>query len=298
MADHRPIYKNEVEKAWRLEVFKANLEFINRSNAAGATKFRLKMNRFADMTHDEFVASQTGGFKQPVPPTRGRKALGRNIIIPLGNITAVDWRERGAVTDVKDEGSCGSSWAFSAVAAVEGIHQITTGNLVSLSEQQLIDCDTSNFGCSGGWMHAAFRYIIRNGGIDRGDGYRYRYDRHQRGSCRYRTPPAATIRSFQLMPAGDEAALAMAVAKQPVSVAIDASSMEFQHYAGGVFTADKCKASINHAVTVVGYGVEDGTRYWLIKNSWGKFWGQEGYLKLEMGVGACGIAQYASYPTV
>ena len=182
------------------------------------------------------------------------------------------------------------------MAAVEGIHQITTGQLVSLSEQQLLDCATDgNHGCRGGTMNSAFQYIVNNGGITTEDAYPYVTAQGTCGSDgEY---PAATISGYQVVPANDEDALAAAVANQPISVGIDGKEPSFQFYHGGIMTGDACGTEMNHAVTVVGYGVEqDGTRYWLIKNSWGQSWGEGGYMKLQRGTGACGVAMRPSYP--
>jgi len=179
------------------------------------------------------------------------------------------------------------------VAAIEGMHQINTGELVSLSEQQLVDCSTNgnNNGCGGGTMEDAFQYVIGNNGIATEAAYPYTA---MQGMCQ-NVQPAVAVRSYQQVPRDDEDALAAAVAGQPVSVAVDATN--FQFYKGGVMTADSCGTNLNHAVTAVGYGTaEDGTPYWLLKNQWGSTWGEGGYLRLQRGVGACGVAKDASYP--
>ncbi|KAF5474511.1 hypothetical protein F2P56_006404 [Juglans regia] len=303
MAHHGRTYKDNAEKKMRFKLFKRNVELIESSNSDGNRPYKLSVNQFADQSNEEFQASYNG-YKR-LSNNRPRSSHGAPF--RYNNVTIVpsriDWRKKGAVTPVKDQGICGCCWAFSAVAAMEGITYIKTGKSVSLSEQELVDCDTKgdNEGCEGGLMDDAFKFIIHNRGLTTEGKYPYKADD---GICNKNkiASHAAKITGYEHVPANNEKALLKAVANQPVSVAIDASSFDIQFYSSGVFKGE-CGIELDHGVTAVGYGTaKDRTKYWLVKNSWGTDWGEDGYIRMERGIddreGLCGIAMEASYPNI
>ncbi|CAL9138666.1 unnamed protein product [Musa acuminata var. zebrina] len=299
MAKYGRAYKNMIEKSYRLGVFAKNLKYVDAFSKSGRRNYTIGLNQFADLTNEEFMATHTGlrrpnaASKPPASPCSYQNVTG----VP----SSVDWRRRGAVSPVKDQGSCGSCWAFSSVAAIEGITKIKKMKLMDLSEQELVDCVSSNFGCNGGWMNNAFAFVVLTGGIT--TEAKYPYVGYQRG-CDFEklSHHAASIAGYQDVPAKDEGALMAAVSHQPVSVAIDAGGLDFQLYTGGIFSGP-CGTDLNHAVTVVGYGKDGrGIKYWIAKNSWSSNWGDHGYILMKKDVaakeGLCGIAMAASYPTV
>lgn len=270
--------------------------------------YTLAMNQFGDLTDEEFN-SLYNGYQTKKPPRKGMASFTPTPgFMPSGNATGVDWREQGVVTPIKNQGDCGSCWAFSAVGALEAQHRLSGaggGQLVSLSEQNLMDCSQGkpygNMACLGGTMDAAFQYIIDNKGVDTETSYPYLAQTET--TCRFSASTVgATMTGYVDVP-DDEYALAEACEKKgPISVAIDAGWISFRFYKSGVYYEPQCfTTKLDHGVLVVGYGTNDTSKeefYW-VKNSWGTSWGIQGYVKMSRNRNNnCGIASVASYPVV
>ncbi|XP_060790735.1 procathepsin L-like isoform X2 [Neoarius graeffei] len=299
------IYMSVEEESQRKNTWLENRKLVlvhNILSDQGIKSYRLGMNYFADMTNQEYrqfvFKGCLGSFnraKRHSASTFLRQAGGA--VMP----DTVDWREKGYVTPVKNQQQCGSCWAFSATGALEGQVFKKTAKLVSLSEQQLVDCSQSfgNEGCDGGWMNWAFEYVKENGGLDTEDSYPYEAEDMP---CRYNPATVgANCTGYKDIKSGDEKALQEAVATiGPISVAIDASQVSFMLYDSGVYYEPYCSSTeLDHGVLAVGYGTDDGQDYWLVKNSWGLDWGDQGYIKMSRNKNnQCGIATNASYPLV
>ncbi|GIL78743.1 hypothetical protein Vretifemale_8150 [Volvox reticuliferus] len=299
----RKYVEQSLEYDRRLSVFMGNVRSIQelQENDPGV---QLALNEYADLTWEEFSSNRLGlRINQDQLDRRSRlsaQSLDTWRYATSETPVAMDWRAKGAVAEVKSQGQCGSCWAFSTTGAIEGINAIVTGQLQSLSEQQLVDCDTeSNMGCSGGLMDDAFKYVIHNGGLDTEQDYAYWSGLGFGFWCNKRKQTdrtAVSIDGYEDVPRG-ESNLLKAVAHQPVAVAICAGAT-MQFYSRGVIST--CCEGLNHGVLAVGYNISnDGEKYWIVKNSWGAGWGEQGYFRLKMGGGEnglCGIASAASYP--
>jgi len=309
--EHSKNYESDTEERIRMKIFMENKNKIARHNQLyqqGHVTYKLALNVFGDLLHHEFVHRMNGFnrttalkmYKGETKPVEDAVTFiePANIELP----TSVDWRTKGAVTEIKDQGHCGSCWSFSATGALEGQHFRKTGTLVSLSEQNLVDCSSAygNNGCNGGLMDQAFQYVKDNGGIDTEKTYPYEgID----DTCKYKAENSgATDRGFVDIPQGNENKLKAALATVgPVAVAIDASHESFQFYSSGVYYEPQCDSQqLDHGVLAVGYGTdEEGKDYYIVKNSWGTTWGDKGYVKMARNKkNHCGIATSASYPLV
>jgi cathepsin L len=297
---HMKEYSNQNEYSLRLRIFSENIALIEAHNSKReADDIVLGMNQFGDLTHEEFARTYLAA-KGSYPTVGARKHE-----MMMGDLpTSVDWREKNAVTPVKDQGQCGSCWAFSSTGTLEGIHAIASGDLVSLSEKQLMDCSWSyeNEGCNGGYMPFALQYAVDRGTKGICTEASYPYSPVSSKTCKEdKCTFGASFSAYVNVTSGSEAELMDALAnKGPVSVAIDASHSSFQFYRSGVYNEKKCKNGpddLDHGVLAVGYGTESGSDYFIVKNSWASSWGLKGYILMSRNKdNQCGIATVASYP--
>ncbi|XP_059318432.1 cysteine proteinase 3-like [Lycium ferocissimum] len=290
-------YESVEEIKQRFEIFFDNLKTI-RSHNKKRLSYKLGVNEFTDLTWDEFRRQRLGAPQNCSATTKSNLKL-TNVVLP----ETKDWREAGIISPVKKQGKCGSCWTFSTTGALEAAYAQAFGKNISLSEQQLVDCAGAfnNFGCHGGLPSQAFEYIKYTGGLDTEEEYPYT-GKGGDGVCKFSSKNVAVqvLDSVNITKdAEDELKYAVAFIR-PVSVAYQVVK-GFKEYKSGIYSSTVCgntPQDVNHAVLAVGYGVENGTPYWLIKNSWGADWGDNGYFKMDMGKNMCGIATCASYPIV
>lgn len=296
-------YQTVEEMEHRFQVFRTNVRAIVQHNLDETQNFTMGINQFTDLTAQEF--KQTVVSTPLVLGTYGCKSFSGSDTTGLP--TSIDWRQQGAVTSVKDQGQCGSCWTFSATGAIEGAWAISTGKLVDLSEQELVDCATGlpygSHGCNGGQMDGAFKFVIEHGQCAL-SAYPYTSGiTKTSGTCQTTCTAVAHVSSCSDVKSLDQISLKNAVARQPVAIAIEADTRYFQSYSSGVLTSSDCGTNLDHGVLIVGYGTENGIDYWLVKNSWGTSWGLQGYVKIARSsstndAGICGIAMQPSFPSV
>lgn len=316
------VYDSVDEEYERLMVWIHNHEFIEKHNAKNLS-YKLGHNHFSDLTNDEFKKlNYLGEYSRNKGQIADKKKKLAEKFNLRGDTTqqarilkecdcseddpALDWREKGAVTEVKDQGMCGSCWSFSTTGSIEGASFLLTGTLTPISEQNLIDCDYTDLGCNGGLMDDAFQYDENAGGLCSEADYPYKAVQSDVCMTNCTKVPGSHVSTFTDVEPNDLGKMMDALTQQPVSVAIEADTLEFQMYSSGVFESESCGVNLDHAVLAVGYGSEgeccDKKDYFIVKNSWGASWGDEGYIKISRNSaapeGMCGILAMASYPTV
>jgi len=254
------------------------------------SSFTLGHNQFSTMTEAE--KANTRGLVMP----ELLSAQAPTVLSEAKNGSSIDWRAEGAVNAIKDQGQCGSCWTFSTMAAMEGEHAIATGNLLSFSEQELVDCDGLSAGCNGGSMALAFYWLKSHDALLEAD---YPYTAAD-GTCQYDSMSGTGVNAsgYHSVTQRSLSQLEAAVQAGVVSVAIEADKLVFQQYTSGIFDSSSCGTSLDHGVALVGFGSEGGQDYFILRNSWNTTWGEEGYMRLaaESGEGICGVNMGAVYP--
>ena len=276
----------------RLGIFITNSRLVKEHNSA-QKKFKVGSNKFAAYTHAEYQSLL--GFRMNLRKQHNVRPS-RKV-----NIDHLDWREKGVVNGIKDQGQCGSCWAFSAIQAAESANALATGTLRAFSEQNLVDCATIVdfcYGCEGGFMYGAFDHVIKRQKHNLVLESDYPYTGVE-DDCRYDDlPHTGTISSYVNIEEGSEDDLEAKVQIGPVAVAIDASNWSFQLYTSGIYDEPNCISSkLNHGVGCIGYGSENDVKYWIVRNSWGAAWGEKGYVRMLWKDNQCGIASMASIPS-
>merc|ERR1712080_60148 len=290
---HSKKYADAFEEAYRKGIFASNLAKIAQHNeeyARGEHSWKMGVTQFADLTHAEFMEMLT--LRVPDMASAKKPYQMQSKVMA----TSVDWRDEGYVTAVKDQGQCGSCWAFGAVASMEAAHFEKYGSTVQMSEQQIVDCDNRNSGCNGGWYDTAWQYVQEEGGIETTADYPYhaRESSCKAGQNDFVSGVSGCVGGPNYYcdnsgKVGDETELQKMLNDRPIAVAVDATP--FQLYHSGIMDCRNYH-SLNHAVFAIGY--EDGSHY-IVKNSWGTSWGESGYVRVGMGSNPCGIADYPSY---
>eukprot|EP01135_Chromosphaera_perkinsii_P004762 Nk52_evm34s295 gene=Nk52_evmTU34s295 len=284
------------------EKFEKNKEFIDEHNKKTDKWYELELNEFADYDETDFKRDYLSSFPKTAKKSDQPNLLGSAGVSDYYLPEHVDWRDKNVVIPPKNQGKCGSCWTFAAIAALESHHALRSNELIELSEQQILDCASNkyygNMGCGGGTLDAAYAYVKDAGGVVTEQSYPYKMVQKE---CNPNPNAiAANISHWTDIPAGSEDGLKRALALHgPVAIAIHVSD-HFKFYKSGVYHEENCptgEEDLNHAVTAVGYGTENGKDYWLIKNSWGNSWGLGGYVKIARNAGnMCGVASMAVYP--
>jgi len=284
----------------RFQIFKNNLREIERRNQM-STGASYNITKFADMSKEEFRTYPCGVNKLSDLASKNPKfkpVMAEPEIFSGALPTSFDWVAKGAVTPVKDQAQCGSCWAFSTIGNIEGVWFLAGNRLVSLSEQEIVSCSTTDYGCEGGWPFWALTDMLASpysGRFDTEVGYPYTSGTGDNGVCNFKTTDVgATIKSYksycneQTSPCTEPQMQQLLITYGPLSVCLDAGPM--QYYQGGVDNPTDCDPNaIDHCVTLVGYGVDNNVPFWRLKNSWNTNWGEQGYYRLIRGTGACGI---------
>jgi C1A family cysteine protease len=299
-SEHGKVYETEDEMNIRFENFKETVKRINTNNAY--TEMRgsgaiFGLNKFSDMTPDEFAEKVLMKPFTPIAPELKQK----NMLIPrVASPDTFDWRTKGAVTAVKDQGQCGSCWAFSVTENIESVWILAKGlnneTLPPLAPQQIVDCDTTDLGCDGGNPPTAYDYVQSAGGLDDEKDYPYTA---QDGTCAFKSSAVvAKITGYKYATDGDEGTMKDNLASwAPLSICVDARY--WQDYQIGVMTEWQCDwiVQLDHCVQAVGYDTTASTPFWIVRNSWGTDWGENGYIRLQYGTNTCGLTQEATTAT-
>jgi C1A family cysteine protease len=281
MQEHNKKYKSDQEFLYRFSVFQKNLKNIDELNR-NSTGAIYGVTVFSDLTQEEFVELY---LMKDLPPheTLEELQIPKDIKAP----TTFDWRSKNAVTSVKNQGQCGSCWAFSAVENIESVWMLAGHSLPILSEQQVVDCDKDCYGCGGGWPYRAMNYVAKAGGIDGESTYHYEA---RNGACRFNAQNVvAKIKGYKAIPKVEASIRDALTNTAPFSICVDAN--QWSSYRGGVMKSTQCGKSIDHCVQLVGYDSTAAVPYWIVRNSWGTGWGISGYIQLEMNKDTCAMSQ-------